>query len=173
VPDQPLFVIEKLTATHGLDGFNSGKPPLDVWLKRFARVNVQNDSAGVYVAHRRDYKVAGYYALTAGNVAREEAPKRIAHGLAAHPIGVIVLARLAVDVTEQGKGLGAALLRDALLRIEQAADTIGVRAVVVQAIDEVARTFYLRYGFAPAAIDELRLMLLMKDLRAFLRKASG
>jgi GNAT superfamily N-acetyltransferase len=173
VPHQPRFVIEKLCPAHALDGFDSGKPPLDVWLKRFARVNVQNDSARVYVAHARARNVTGYYALTAGSITREDAPKRIAHGLAAHPIGVIVLARLAVDVTEQGKGLGAALLQDALLRIEQAADMIGVRAVVVQAIDEVARNFYLRYGFAPTAIDELRLMLLMKDLRAFLRKARG
>ena len=74
-----------------------------------------------------------------------------------------------MDRSEQGKGLGAALLQDALLRAERAADTVGVRAVLVQAIDEAARGFYLRFGFSASPVDEMRLMLLMKDLRAFLR----
>ena len=81
----------------------------------------------------------------------------------------MVLGRLAVGRSEQGKGLGASLLQDALLRAQQAADTVGVRAVLVQAIDAKARDFYLRFGFSPSPIDDLRLMLLMKDLRAFLR----
>jgi|ERR1035441_8989869 GNAT superfamily N-acetyltransferase len=107
--------------------------------------------------------------LTAGSVSRGEAPERIGHGLAAHPIGVVVLGRLAVDRAQQGKGLGVTLLQDALLRAEQAADTVGIRAVLVQAIDATARSFYLRFGFSPSPVDEMRLMLLMKDLRAFLR----
>jgi GNAT superfamily N-acetyltransferase len=81
----------------------------------------------------------------------------------------VVLGRLAVDQTQQGKGLGTTLLQDALLRTEQAAETVGVRAVLVQAIDATARSFYLRFGFSPSPIDEMRLMLLMKDLRAVLR----
>lgn len=76
---------------------------------------------------------------------------------------------LAVDQPQQGKGLGATLLQDALLRAEQAAETVGVRAVLVQAIDAAARSFYLRFGFSPSPVDEMRRMLLMKDLRAFLR----
>ena len=102
-------------------------------------------------------------------MSRAEAPERIGQGLAAHPIGVVVLARLAVDRAQQGKGLGITLLQDALMRAEHAADTVGVRAVLVQAIDAAARSFYLRYGFSPSPVDEMRLMLLMKDLRAFLR----
>ena len=78
------------------------------------------------------------------------------------------MGRLAVDSTQQGKGLGASLLQDALMRAEHAADTVGVRAVLVQAIDDTARSFYLRFGFSPSPVDEMRLMLLMKDLRAFL-----
>jgi GNAT superfamily N-acetyltransferase len=163
------FVIEKLSKEHDLRGFDCGNDALNLWLKRFAWTNVQNDAARVYVAHRRDKVVVGYHALTAGSVSREEAPERIGHGLAAHPIGVVVLGRLAVDRTQQGKGLGVTLLQDALLRAEQAADTVGVRAVLVQAIDATARTFYLRFGFSSSPIDEMRLMLLMKDLRAFLR----
>jgi GNAT superfamily N-acetyltransferase len=163
------FVIEKLSKDHDLSRFDCGNDALSLWLKRFAWTNVQNDAARVYVAHRRDQLVVGYHALTAGSVSRAEAPERIARGLAAHPIRVVVLGRLAVDQTHQGKGLGATLLQDALLRAAQAAETVGVRAVLVQAIDSAARSFYLRFGFSPLPADEMRLMLLMKDLRAFLR----
>ncbi|MGA3027974.1 MAG: GNAT family N-acetyltransferase [Bryobacteraceae bacterium] len=76
---------------------------------------------------------------------------------------------LAVDRAHQGLGLGTSLLQDALLRSEQAARTVGIRAVLVQAIDTSARSFYLRFGFSSSPVDEMRLMLLMKDLRAFLR----
>lgn len=163
------FVIEKLSKDHDLSRFDCGNDALNLWLKRFAWANVQNDSARVYVAHRRDGVVVGYHALASGSVSRAEAPERIGRGLAAHPIGVVVLGRLAVDRTQQGKGLGVTLLQDALLRAEHAADTVGVRAVLVQAIDASARSFYLRFGFNPSPVDEMRLMLMMKDLRAFLR----
>jgi predicted N-acetyltransferase YhbS len=165
----PDYIIEKLSPAHDLTAFDCGNAALDMWLKRFARTNVQNDSARVYVAHRGNNLVVGYHALTAGSIERAEAPERTSHGLAAHPIGVIVLARLAVDITQQGQGLGTTLLRDALTRSERAADTVGVRAVLVQAINETARSFYLRFGFSPTAVDDLRLLLLMKDLRALLR----
>jgi len=163
------FVIEKLAKDHELSHFDCGKETLNLWLKRFAWINVQNDAARVYVAHRRDQLVVGYHALTAGSISRAEAPERIGRGLAAHPIGVVVLGRLAVDQAQQGQGLGTTLLQDSLLRAEQAAETVGVRAVLVQAIDATARSFYLRFGFSPSPVGEMRLMLLMKDLRAFLR----
>jgi predicted N-acetyltransferase YhbS len=163
------YVIEKLSAEHDLSAFECGNAALNAWLKRFARTNCQNDSARVYIAHQGDQTVIGYHALTAGSIDRAEAPPRISQGLAAHPVGVIVLARLAVDITQQGKGLGATLLQDALRRSEQAADAIGVRAVLVHAINESARSFYVRFGFTPTAIDDLRLILLMKDLRALLK----
>jgi GNAT superfamily N-acetyltransferase len=163
------FVIEKLVQNHDLSHFDCGNEALNIWLKRFAWINVQNDAVRAYVAHRRNHVVVGYHALTAGSISRAEAPERIGRGLAAHPVGVVVLGRLAVDRSEQGKGLGTALLRDALLRAEQAAETVGVRAVLVQAIDAAARSFYLRFGFSASPVDEMRLMLLMKDLRALLR----
>ena len=163
------FVIEKLAKDHDLSRFDCGNEALNIWLKRFAWMNVQNDAARAYVAHRRDGVAVGYHALTAGSVSRAEAPERIGHGLAAHPIGVVVLGRLAVDRAQQGRGLGASLLQDSLLRAQQAAETVGIRAVLVQAIDAAARSFYLRFGFSPSPVDEMRLMLLMKDLRAFLR----
>jgi GNAT superfamily N-acetyltransferase len=169
MPSSDGLVIEKLAKGHDFSGFDCGNEALNIWLKRFAWTNVQNDAARVYVAHRRNRIVVGFHALTAGSVSRAESPERISRGLANHPVGVVVLGRLAVDQSLHGKGLGASLLRDALLRAEQASETIGVRAVLVQAIDPAARAFYLRFGFSPSPIDEMRLMLLMKDLRAFLR----
>lgn len=112
--------------------------------------------------------MVGYYSLTAGGVRPEETPARVSKGMARHPIGVVLLARLAVDKREQGKGLGSALLKDALLRSAGAADLIGARAVMVHAIDERARSFYERYGFEASPLDKFQLMLLMKDLRASL-----
>jgi len=167
------FVIEKLTRYHDLGALDCGNDALNIWLRRFAWTNVQNDAARVYVAQRRDRIVVGYHALAAGSVSRAEVPERIARGLAGHPIGAVVLGRLAVDRAHQGLGLGTSLLQDALLRSEQAAETVGIRAVLVQAIDTSARSFYLRFGFSPSPVDEMRLMLLMKDLRAFLRTRRG
>src|ERR1039458_3481352 len=113
------FVIEKLSKDHELSRFDCGNDALNLWLKRFAWANVQNDSSRDYVAHRRDGVVEGYHALAAGSVSRGETPERIGHGLAAHPIGVVLLGRLAVDRAQQGKGLGITLLQDALLRAER------------------------------------------------------
>src|SRR5216110_32466 len=106
----------------------------------------------------RANRVVGYYALTAGSVHKHESPQRIAKGLANHPVGVVLLARLAVDVSEQGKGLGKALLFDALKRVEEAADIVGVRAVMVHAIDDAARRFYEYFNFDPSPIDPFQLM---------------
>ena len=166
MPEQlSLSGVEKLSESHDLSQFNCGKPPLDSWLKKFALINQRNDSAQTYVVHCGG-AVIGYFSLAAGSVAKEEAPERIAIGLANHPVPVVLLARLAVDLTEQGKGLGSALLKDASLRIVQAADIIGARAVLVHALDEAARSFYERHDFESSPVDDMQLMLLMKDLKA-------
>lgn len=164
----PLSPVEKLLPSHDPSAFDCGTQVLNEWLKRYALVNQRNDSAQTYVVHRNGM-VVGYYALTAGSVRPDTAPARIAKGLARHPIGVILLARIAVDKSERGQGLGKALMKDALLRIAGAADTIGARAVLVHAIDEDARRFYEHFGFERSPIAEFELMLLMKDLRASLR----
>ena len=114
-------------------------------------------------------RVVGYYSLSAGSVRKEESPARIAKGLAKHPIGVILLARLAVDRSERGAGLGKTLLVDALSRALTAADAIGARAILVHAIDDEAIAFYKKIGFEPSPLDPKQLMLLMKDLRATLK----
>jgi predicted N-acetyltransferase YhbS len=112
--------------------------------------------------------VVGYYTLAAGSARREETPVRVAKGLAAHPVPVILLARLAVDGNEKGKGLGRGLLKDAMLRASAAAEIVGCRAVLVHAKDETAKAFYLRFGFVPSPTDPFRLFLLMKDVKAIL-----
>jgi GNAT superfamily N-acetyltransferase len=165
---QPL--IEPLTKEHNLEGFDCGRVSLNDWLKRFALINQQNDSVRTYVLTFEN-KVIGYYSLTTGACLREEAPARAAKGLAAHPIGVILLARLAVDLRRHGEGWGAGLLHDALRRASRAADLVGARAVMVQAIDENAAAFYRRFGFEPSPTSPKQLMLLLKDLRAGLEKA--
>jgi GNAT superfamily N-acetyltransferase len=118
--------------------------------------------------HRAN-RVVGYYSLSAGSVRKEESHARIAKGLAKHPIGVILLARLAVDRNEHGAGLGKTLLVDALTRALTAADAIGARAILVHAIDEEAASFYKKFGFVPSPLDPKQLVLLMKDLRATLK----
>jgi GNAT superfamily N-acetyltransferase len=163
--------IEKLTKEHDVSAFECGKRPLDDWLRRFALTNQQNDSARTYVLHRAG-KVVAYYSLSAGAVRKEESPARVAKGLAQHPIGVILLARLAVDRREHGSGIGKAMLVDALSRSLAAADAIGARAILVHAIDEEATAFYRKYGFEPSPLEPKQLMLLMKDLRASLKSQS-
>jgi len=165
---QPLSAIEKLTKDHDVSTFDCGKASLNDWLRRFALTNQQNDSARTYVLHRAG-KVVGYYSVSAGSVRKEESPDRIAKGLAKHPIGVILLARLAVDRSEHGAGLGKILLADAVSRALAAADAIGARAILVHAIDDQAAAFYRKFGFEPSPLDPKQLMLLMKDIRATLK----
>ena len=161
---RPEFVIDKLRRGHDVSAFDCANATLNEWLRKFALTNQQADSARTYVALDRN-SVGGYYALTTGSVHKHESPQRIAKGLANHPIGVVLLARLAVDQTQQGKGLGKALLFDALSRIEEAADIVGIREVLVHAIDDAARRFYRHFGFEESPVDPYQLLLLLKDLR--------
>ena len=109
---------------------------------------------------------AGYYTLVVGEVGYEHAAERLKKGLARHPVTVMVLGRLAVARGQQGKGLGAGLLKDALLRTLQAAGIAGIRAFVVQAKDDEARAFYERYDFTSSPTDPYHLLILLKYVRA-------
>ena len=163
-----LSAVEILSKQHDLSQFDCGEhESLNLWLKRFALQNQNNETARTYVVNRESV-VVGYYSVSAGSVAKEAAPARVAKGLARHPVPVALIARLAVDRGMQGRGLGAALLKDALRRIAGAADIVGIRAVLVHAIDAEAGRFYARFGFEETPIDDLHWMLLMKDLRASL-----
>jgi GNAT superfamily N-acetyltransferase len=156
--------IGPLERGHQLEAFASGADELDRWLHRFARVADASGTAKTYVLANGN-RVLGYYALTPAAVNRHELPERHAKGMPARPIGVILLARLAVDGSFQGQGYGRALMADAAIRTLQAADLVGARAMLVHARDERAASFYERLGFTRSPTDALHLMVLIKDLR--------
>ena len=163
----PLSAVELLASHHDISQFDCGKHiSLSEWLKRFARMNQSSGDTRTYVVHR-NRKVVGYYSLAPGSVSRKQATARAGKS-APEPIPIVLLARLAVDRAEQGRGLGSALLKDALQRAYAGAEIIGGRAILVHAIDAEAAAFYRKYGFEPCPGLELHLMLLMKDLRATL-----
>lgn len=140
-PEAPLTSPAPLGKTHDLAAFDCGVAPLNDYLQKYAWPNHQAHAARTYVAARGS-RVVAYYTLAAGSVRPEESTPRVAKGLGHYPVPVILLARLAIDRTEQGKGLGAALLKDAILRAARAADIVGCRALLVHAKDKQAQSFY-------------------------------
>lgn len=158
------WIIQKLDRTHIAEGFDCGHEDLNRYIARFALNNQANGSAQTYAAIA-DGKIIGYYSLAVGAVAHSEAPARMVKGLARHPVPVMLLARLAVENEAKGRGLGAALLHDALARTLQAADIAGIRAVIVHAKNDEARRFYEHFDFDPSPTDLYHLYLLIKDLR--------
>ena len=157
--------IEPLSANHRLQDFDCGEPALNRFLTRHALVNQQANASRTYVALHEE-RVVGYHTLVVGAVAVDEAPERLSRGLARHPLPLMVLARLAVCRSEQGRGLGAGLLKDAMQRTLAAADIAGIRALAVHAKDDQASGFYRHFGFIPSPTDPLHLFVLLKDLRA-------
>lgn len=163
----PFSPVEKLRFGHETEAFDCGKAELNRFLSRFAFVNQRANTAQTYVVCRGT-QVVGYYSLTVGQADHKDAPARISQGMARHPIPLMILARLAVDGREQGQRLGAALLKDALLRCAAAADIAGIRALFVHAKDEEATAFYRHFNFQPSPTDPHHLFLLMKDLSRML-----
>jgi GNAT superfamily N-acetyltransferase len=151
---------------HRLDEFECGEPALDDWLRRHARQAQAAGSARVFVTTANEGKVVGYYALAAASIDPQAAIPRILKGEARRPVPVVLLARLAVDLSHQSRGVGRSLLQDAVLRCLQASESIGVRAMLVHAKHDAARAWYEKYGFEPSPTDPLHLMILLKDLRA-------
>lgn len=165
---------EPLRSEHIVEGFDCASSSLNVWLTRYARQAAGSGSARTYVIVDTDQqRVVGYHALTAAGIEREAATSRVAKGLPRYAVPVVLVARLAVDLTVAGRGLGAWLLRDAMLRTLAAAGTIGVRAMLVHAIDHDARNFYLRHGLEPSPTDRLHLLILVKDIAASFSASGG
>src|SRR5690349_13342858 len=156
-----------LTKNYDRNSFDCGVPALNDYLKKYALQNQKKHAARTYVASRGT-RIVGYYSLAYGSVSLEEAPQTVKSGLPRHPIPVILLARLAVDSTEQKRGLGPALLKDALLRTIQAAEIAGLRAMLVHAKDDAAKRFYQKFGFEPSPIDGYHLFLRLSDILASL-----
>jgi GNAT superfamily N-acetyltransferase len=156
--------IEKLRRDHTVDVFDCGREELNRFLIRFAFPNQQAGASQTYVGLSGD-EVIGFYTLVVGQVSYSDAPERLTKGLARHPVPIMLLARLAVGTTWQGRGVGAGLLKDAMRRTLQAADIAGIRAFAVHAKDEEARTYYERFGFIASPSDPFHLFVLIKDLK--------
>lgn len=163
---------EPLAKHHRVEEFQCGEPALDEWLKRHARAAHASDSARVYVATLEDGEtVVGYYALAAAQVAADDAAARALKGQPrARPVPAILLARLAVGRDHQRAGLGRSLLQDVLLRCVEAAEAIGARVLLVHAKHDAAKAWYTQYGFEESPTDPLHLLMLLKDVRAFLQR---
>jgi len=163
---------EPLARHHRFDDFRCGKPALDDWLQRYARAAQASDSARVFVVTLEDGEtVVGYHAIVAAQVAPAEATQRAIKGQPrGRPVPAILLARLALDQAHQGAGLGRSLLQDVLLRCVEAADVIGARVLLVHAKHDAAKAWYLQFGFEESPSDPLHLVMLLKDVRAFLER---
>ncbi len=161
----------KLSSEHDSAEFDCGQVALNTFIRRHALPGQRAHGSQTYVATVGPV-IVGYHTLVVGEVAYDDAPERLAKGLPRHPVPVLLLARLAVDQRWQGRGLGAALVADALRRTLQVADIVGVRAFLVHAKDEAAQSFYTHLGFEPFPGEPLTLYRLLKDLRA-MRKASA
>jgi len=156
--------IEKLRRDHAIDAFDCGREELNRFLIRFAFPNQQAGASQTYIGVSGE-EVIGFHTLVVGQVSYADAPERLTKGLARHPVPIMLLARLAVGVAWQGKGVGAGLLKDAMRRTLQAADIAGIRAFAVHAKDDDVRTYYERFGFIASPSDPFHLFVLMKDLR--------
>jgi len=159
------IAVTKLAIAHDPTDFDCGQEELNRFIRHYALAGQRASISQTYVALQGE-SIIGYHTLVVGDVVYEGAPERLAKGLPRYPIPVLILARLAVDSRWQGKGLGAALVADALRRALHVADIAGVRAVVVHAKDNTARDFYTHLGFEPFPGEPLVLCRLMKDLRA-------
>lgn len=152
-----LSAPEPLGDQHRLDDFTSGEASLDEWLKRRARANQLSDASRTFVV-AEGAAVVGYYCLAAGAVAREAAPKSLQRNRP-DPLPVMVLGRLAIHVGFQQRGIGTALLRDAIQRTLHAAEHVGVTALLVHALSQEARSFYLARGFLDSPLQAMTLCL--------------
>ena len=166
----PELRLERLNSGHDFSGFSCGVDELDRWLGRYAVAAQQMDSARTFVVVR-DNRVVGYVSLTMGSVERADAPQQLVRSLPGYPVGMVLIARLAVDRGEQGAGLGTRLLADALRMAVLAGETVAARLVVVDALDEPAAGFYRWHGFTETLDRSLRLYRRMKDIRASIQPA--
>jgi GNAT superfamily N-acetyltransferase len=154
---------EHLTSAHDVSTFDCGIPELDDWLKKRALPNEESGASRTYVVCSAG-RVVGYYALASGGVALAKAPGRVRRNMP-DPLPVMILGRLAVELSWQGQNIGRSLLRDAILRTLQAAKIGGIRAVLVHAISEEAKRFYERYGFSASPVDPMTLMITVADAK--------
>ena len=158
---------EPLSVGHQLENFDCGKSSLNEWLLRHARQAQASGSAKTFVVADDD-RVAGYFSLTVGQIDTVDAPERIRKGMGQYPLPVVILARLAVNVQDHGRGIGFGLLQDAIRRTFLIAEQAGIRAMLTHPIDEDAARFYTKFGFSASPLRERQLLLLLKDARRWI-----
>jgi len=151
---------EKLTPAHDLSQFLCGLPELDDWLKRRALNNEASGASRTYVTCIGT-RVVGYYALANGAALHTEAPGGVRRNMP-NPIPVMVIGRLGVDLNFQCRGIGSALLKDAVLRTAQAAEIAGIRAILVHAKSPAAKRFYEKLGFLASLTNPMTLMITVR-----------
>lgn len=161
-----LTAPEPLADAHDVGAFKSGEVTLDDWLRRRARANQASGASRTYVV-AQGQAVVGYYSLAAGGIALIDAPPRARRNMP-DPIPMAVLGRLAVDTAWQGKHLGRLLLRDAILRTQQAAAIIGLRGLLVHALSPAAKRFYETSGFRKSPNRQMTLIVTLQDAVAAL-----
>jgi GNAT superfamily N-acetyltransferase len=159
-----LTAPQPIDESHETGAFDSGAPILDEWLKRRARANQASGASRTYVACE-EKRVVAYYALASGAVDIDVASRRVRRNMP-DPVPIAVLGRLAIDSAYQRRGLGRALMQDASRRVLQAADIIGIRGIVIHAISEEAKAFYLALGFEVSPLQPMTLMTTLADLKA-------
>jgi GNAT superfamily N-acetyltransferase len=153
--------------------FHCGASALNEWLQKYAWQNHSGGAARVYVAiDSQPRRIAGYYCLSAASVEYAGAPGRVGKGLARHPIPVVLIGRLGVDLSHQGQGLARFLIRDAFQRTVAVADAIGVRAIMVRAKDDSLSAFYEKLGFESSVTDARLLFITIKDVKKSLAVAT-
>lgn len=155
-----------ITATHELGAFDCGHTSLNEWLQRRALNNHNAGATRTYVV-AEGRRVIAYHALAAGAVAADATPGSFRRNMP-DPVPVVVWARVAVDQSWAGKGLGRALFRDAALRSQQAAHLIGIRGILVHALNDDAKNFYLTLGFQPSPLDPMSLVVPMAAIERVL-----
>jgi GNAT superfamily N-acetyltransferase len=153
-----------LQPSHDRSPFDCGVEPLNIYLKQYALQNQKKGIVRNYVTCRGT-RIVGYYSLAYGSVSQAKAPPPLTKGIGKYPIPLMVLARLAVDLSEKGQGIGKALLKNAILRTLQAADIAGLKAIFVQAKDKDGERFYAKHGFIPSPGDPLHLFFPLGPLR--------
>jgi GNAT superfamily N-acetyltransferase len=155
---------EPLINNHDLSDFNCGNEELNEWLKKYARLAMASGSARTYVVCDDD-QVVGYYSLTVSEVNIDQVSERVGKGIGKYPIPVVLIARLVVQNSHNGLGIGKGMLKDAIIRAVIVAEQAAIRALLVHAIDEDAFNFYKKFGLEPSPIRNNQLILLLKDAR--------
>lgn len=165
-----MYIIEPIAKEHNRKAFTCKKPSLANYLQKHARQNDEKNIAKSFVAVDENNTVHGYYSLCTSSIEFEELPENLKKNIPKYPIPAALIAKLAVDLNSEGKGLGTRLLIDALQRIHRTSEQLAIKVVLVDAIDEEAAGYYLHFGFIQLPRHELKLFLPIETISQLLNK---